>query len=99
MIITGERGSLFITPLSLGAVLRRLREQQGLGLSRAARASGVSRGNLWKAERGDINITVGTLAKLAKAYVTAPSEIVFMAEVERYEVVRGRNEVLCQGEG
>ncbi len=71
-----------VTPIALGAVLQRLRKQQGLGLSGAARASGVSRGNLWKAERGDINITVGTLAKLAKAYGTAPSDIVFMAEEE-----------------
>ncbi len=69
-----------VTPIALGAVLRRLREQQGLGLSGAAKAAGMSRGYIWTVERGDINITVGMLAKLANAYGTAPSDIIFMAE-------------------
>ncbi len=90
MIITGGRDELFITPTSLGAVLQRLRKQQGLGLSGAAKAAGMSRGHLWKVERGAVNITMGMLAKLANTYGTASSEIVFMAEVEGYERVKER---------
>ncbi len=71
-----------VTPIALGAVLQRLRKRQELGLSGAARVTGMSRGHLWKVERGAVNITVGMLAKLANTYGTAPSDIVFMAEEE-----------------
>jgi DNA-binding transcriptional MerR regulator/mannose-6-phosphate isomerase-like protein (cupin superfamily) len=54
----------------LGARLRRLRIQRGLGLAEVAAAAGISIGFLSALERSQMSASVGTLRRLARYYRT-----------------------------
>ncbi len=54
--------------INVGAIIRRLRRQRGLSLDDLARASGVSASFLSAVEREVSDISVGRLAKVARAF-------------------------------
>src|ERR1019366_10720385 len=55
---------------TIGARLRRLRTQRGLGLAEVAAAAGISVGFLSALERSQMSASVGTLRRLARYYRT-----------------------------
>ncbi|UQA57062.1 helix-turn-helix domain-containing protein [Polyangium aurulentum] len=75
------------TCLKLGARVAALRQQRGLSMKKLAVASQQSPGHLSNIERGLVNVTVGTLVRLAKALKTTPVHILSAAgdsELERF---------------
>lgn len=52
----------------LGARLRALREAREMTLESAAEASDLNPVHVWKVEKAQLNVTLGTLVKLATAY-------------------------------
>ncbi|HEY2509963.1 MAG TPA: helix-turn-helix transcriptional regulator [Polyangiaceae bacterium] len=59
----------------LGARLRELRRSRGHTLATAAEASGLHDNHLGHIERGAVNVSVGTLVALAKAYRVPLAEV------------------------
>lgn len=64
----------------LGAVIRRLREQAGLSQEGFADKAGVHRTYTGKVERGEVNLTLKNLNKLAVALRMKPSQILKEAD-------------------
>jgi transcriptional regulator with XRE-family HTH domain len=67
------------TRLRLGGRLRTLREQRGLSMDQLADETQQSKGHISNIERGLVNITVGTLLRMAKALGTTPIYILCAA--------------------
>jgi len=65
--------------LRLGTRVRDLRRQRGVSISRLADACEQSKGHLSTFERGLVNVTVGTLFKIAQALETTPMHIMCAA--------------------
>lgn len=61
---------------ALGLTIRTARLEAGLGVERLARASGVHRTHIASLEKGQLNIRVGTLLKLADALQLQPDELI-----------------------
>jgi transcriptional regulator with XRE-family HTH domain len=61
----------------VGQEIKRLREESGMSLSELAARSGVSKGYLWKLERGDAEVrpSAKTLYKIARALGTSMSAL------------------------
>ncbi len=55
------------TLLALGRAIRRLREERGISQEQLALLAEVDRSYVGRVERGDNNVAILTLAKLAKA--------------------------------
>ncbi len=64
-------------PKTLGATIKRLRDEQELSLSQLAKDAEVSKGYLWKLEDGeaDVRPSGDTLYKVARALGTSMSEL------------------------
>lgn len=85
--------------VNVGAIIRRLRRQRGLSLEDLARASGVSASFLSAVEREASDISVGRLAKVARAfgldvptllgYFTRYGKPRFLSSAERIPIDRG----------
>jgi transcriptional regulator with XRE-family HTH domain len=60
------------TCLKLGGRLRKVRKQRGLSISQFAEESEQSKGHVCSIEQGLVNVTVGTIVKMAKALKTTP---------------------------
>jgi transcriptional regulator with XRE-family HTH domain len=59
----------------MGNKLRELREGQGWTHDQAGKASGMSRSNFIKLERGERKLTQNTLTRIAKAFNVKPSDL------------------------
>lgn len=55
--------------------VRALREQRGESQEEAAKGAGLHRTYLNRVERGHVNVTVGTLVRLAAHYGVRPGEL------------------------
>jgi transcriptional regulator with XRE-family HTH domain len=58
--------------VQLGERIRQLRKEKKMTLPELSRASGISRGHLSDIERGQVVMTIGTLASLAGALEVPP---------------------------
>ena len=65
---------------SLGLCIDALRKMRGLSKSELSKLSGVSLKTLWKIEHGDYNVTIRTIAALAKPLGVAASDLIRSAE-------------------
>ena len=66
----------------LGKAVRRLRHAQGLSQERFADLIGVHRTTMGRLERGDLNLTLETLERLAKGLGQRVSGLLLEAESE-----------------
>ena len=66
----------------LGKVVRRLRRDRGYSQEDFADHVGVHRTTMGRIERGDFNVTIETLQRLAKGLGLAASALLSMAEAE-----------------
>jgi transcriptional regulator with XRE-family HTH domain len=65
--------------------VRELRHQRGISINQLADASQESKGHLSSFERGLVNVTVGTLFKLARGLETTPMHIMCAAGDSKLE--------------
>ena len=65
----------------VAALLRATRKEVALSQERAAERSGLSRTQLSNLERGKVNVTLGVLVALARAYGCKASEILEWSEL------------------
>jgi transcriptional regulator with XRE-family HTH domain len=61
--------------LSIGANVRRVREERGLSQTEVARRCGVAQPSIWGLERGEFNPSAPLLLKLSKALDTSTDEL------------------------
>ena len=54
--------------VALGKRIRSMREARGMGLNEFARLSGIDQAYLSRAERGEKNVTLGFLVKVANTF-------------------------------
>ena len=67
----------------IGRVVRRLREESELSQERFAAQAGFDRTYIGKLERGEVNVTIDTLARLAHSFGVSVSMIILEAEQPR----------------
>jgi XRE family transcriptional regulator, regulator of sulfur utilization len=65
---------------SFGSGVRQLREAQGWSQEQLAEQAGLNRSYVGEVERGDVSVSLTTVAKLAHAFGLAPSALVGHAE-------------------
>jgi transcriptional regulator with XRE-family HTH domain len=63
----------------LGAVIRASRKERGLSQEALADAAGIDRSHMGKIERGERNVTVLNLCRIAAALDTKPSALMSAA--------------------
>ena len=68
----------------IGHVVRRLRQNSGLSQERFAAQAGFDRTYIGKVERGEVNVTIDTLARLAQSLGVTVSAIILEAEQPRH---------------
>lgn len=70
----------------LGARVRELRQERGLSLNQLTVACGESQGHLSNIENGLVNVTVGTLVKIANGLGTTPGVVMCTgnSELEKF---------------
>jgi len=61
--------------LALGEAMRRLRKERGLSQEALADAAGIERAHMGKIERGERNLTLLNLSRVAGALHTSPSDL------------------------
>ena len=83
----------------IGARLRRLRTQRGVGLAEVAAAAGISVGFLSALERSQMSASVGTLRRLARYYRTNILDFFDATELNTRLVRPTRRKVLEAGPG
>jgi transcriptional regulator with XRE-family HTH domain len=66
----------------LGSTIRRLRAERGLTQDSFAAVVGVHRTYIGAVERGETNVTLDTLERLATALKISPSELLAAAEAQ-----------------
>lgn len=66
--------------VGLGVALRSLRQRRGLSQESLALAAGVHRSFVFRLERGDVNVSLDTLGRLAGALDVSVSELIALAE-------------------
>lgn len=64
----------------LGRTIRDLRKERGLSQERLAAEAGVHRSFVFRLERGDVNVSVDTLQRIAQALGVPVSRILARAE-------------------
>jgi transcriptional regulator with XRE-family HTH domain len=73
-----------LTPPSLvrgfGHGVRQLREARGWSQEQLAEQAGLNRSFVGEVERGEVTVSLSTVAKLARAFELAPSTLVKRAE-------------------
>lgn len=69
-----------LDPSAVGVAVRKRREQLGLSQEELAERASIHRTYVGSVERGERNITIVSLAKLAQALGMAPSDILKEAE-------------------
>jgi len=84
---------------AIGARLRRLRTQRGLGLAEVAAAAGISVGFLSALERSLMTAAVGTLRRLARYYRTNILDFFDVADSNTRLVRPAKRKVLQAGPG
>jgi DNA-binding transcriptional MerR regulator/mannose-6-phosphate isomerase-like protein (cupin superfamily) len=84
---------------AIGARLRRLRTQRGVGLADVAAAAGISVGFLSALERSQMSASVGTLRRLARYYRTNILDFFDATELNTRLVRPGKRKVLDAGPG
>lgn len=67
---------------SIGAVIAQLRDSQDLSQSELARVSGLHRSYIGDLERGQRNISIKNVERLANALHVTPSKLIQIAEKE-----------------
>lgn len=67
--------------MRLGAAIRAMRTELGMSQEDLALLSGVERGNMGKIERGENNLSVLNLARIAKAINTTAAELLLKAKL------------------
>jgi transcriptional regulator with XRE-family HTH domain len=77
----------------MGAHLRRERTRKELTQEQAAEGLGIDSKYLAKIERGQVNVTVGTLIKLAEFYGVPASRLLRPGKVERQKVGRPKKRI------
>jgi transcriptional regulator with XRE-family HTH domain len=65
----------------LGAAIRAMRKALGMSQEELALLSGVERGNMGKIERGENNLSVLNLERIAKAVNSTAAEILLKAKI------------------
>ena len=65
----------------LGRTVRDLRQAKGLSQERLADEAGIHRSFLYRLERGDVNVSVDTLQRIAQALGVPISQILASAEL------------------
>lgn len=65
----------------LGAAIRAMRKELGMSQEELALLSGVERGNMGKIERGENNLSVLNLERIAKAVNSTAAEILLRAKI------------------
>ena len=65
----------------VGTAIRAKRKEQGLSQEELALASGVERGNMGKIERGENNLSILNLIRIADAIGTTAAEIMLDAKL------------------
>jgi transcriptional regulator with XRE-family HTH domain len=65
----------------LGAAIRAMRKDLGMSQEELALLSGVERGNMGKIERGENNLSVLNLERIAKAVNSTAAEILLRAKI------------------
>jgi transcriptional regulator with XRE-family HTH domain len=66
---------------SLGGVIREQRKARRLSQEALADASGIDRSHMGKIERGERNVTLLNLAKIARALGSKPSTLLIKADL------------------
>lgn len=66
---------------SLGGVIREHRKARHLSQEALADASGIDRSHMGKIERGERNVTLLNLAKIARALGSKPSALLIKADL------------------
>lgn len=72
--------------VALGARIRQLREQRGLGVEELASRAGVHRTHLWKIEKGQLNAGVISYVRLARELHLAPGALLPEVGTEDREI-------------
>jgi transcriptional regulator with XRE-family HTH domain len=67
---------------ALGAAMRSARKERGYSQEAFAHRAGLARANYGAIERGEFNVTVDTIAKIANAFGVSLSELCGRAEDE-----------------
>lgn len=80
---------LNLTPW-LGAAIRRMREERGLGQRELACRAGISQGALSKIESGRLGVTWPRLARLCAVLDKMPSEVAAAAETASWAAEAAR---------
>ncbi len=78
--VSGENDPDKILP-RVGASIRRVRKEVGLSQEALADASSIDRSHLGRIERGERNLTVLNLKKIAKALKCSAAELLRQADV------------------
>lgn len=69
--MSGQQGLL----IKLGEAVRALRKARGLSQEALADAAGIDRSHMGKIERGERNVTIMNIARIASALNAKPSDI------------------------
>lgn len=67
--------------ISLGAAVRAVRHERGLSQEALADAAGIDRSHMGKIERGERNVTILNIARIATALDALPSDILRAAKL------------------